>query len=133
MSLFGAFEISGSAMKTFRTWMDTIADNLANTRSTNQPGGEIFRSKVVIAEALGDGQQGVRVREVRSRDETSNFEYDPQHPFADPVSGLVEYPAIDVGREMTHLIAAQRGYQLNVATIQTARDAYQAALRLGRG
>lgn len=131
MSLFGAFDVSGTGMKTFRTWMDSIADNLTNSRSVSVNGGEVFKSRVVIAEAVEGG--GVRVREIAERDDTSNFEYDPTHPLADPTTGLVEYPGIDVGREMTHLIAAQRGYQANLTTIQTAREAYQAALRLGRG
>ena len=132
MGLFGAIDVSSSGLRTFRTWMDSIADNLANTRSTGGAGDDVFRSKVVIAEAVGEGQ-GVRVREIQARDEQSNFEYDPTHPNADPDTGLVEFPAVDMGREMTNLIAAQRGYQANLTTIQTAREAYQAALRLGRG
>ena len=30
MALFGAFDISQSGLKVYRTWMDTIADNLPN-------------------------------------------------------------------------------------------------------
>ena len=133
MALFGAFDISQSGLKVYRTWMDTIADNLTNTRSTGTPDGEVFQSKVVIASAAEDGQ-GAVVREIDTRnDELPNFEYDPTHPYADPETGLVKYAGIDMGREMTNLVAAQRGYQANLTTIQTAREAYQAALRLGRG
>lgn len=133
MGLFGAFDISGSGMKVYRTWMDSIADNLSNMRSTAPDGEQLFQSRVVIAQAAQDGQQGAQVREIRARDEAALFEYDPTHPYADPETGLVRYPGVDMGREMTHLIAAQRGYQANLTTIQTAREAYQAALRLGRG
>ena len=131
MSLFGAFDISASGMRTFRTWMDSIADNLTNTRSTARPDEEQFQAKVVIAEAKEGG--GVQVREIDQRDDAPNFEYDPTHPFADPATGLVKFASVDMGREMTHLVAAQRGYQASLQTVQYARDAYQAALRLGRG
>lgn len=133
MALFGAFDISQSGLKVYRTWMDSIADNITNNRSTAAPGEDVFQSKVVIASAAEDGQ-GAVVRSIDEReDELPNFEYDPTHPYADPVSGLVKYAGIDLGREMTNLVAAQRGYQANLTTIQTAREAYQAALRLGRG
>ena len=132
MSLFGAFDISASGMKTFRTWMDAIADNLTNSRSAAGPDEQQFQARVVIAEAAGDGQ-GVRVRQIAQRNDEANFEYDPTHPYADPQTGLVKYAAIDFGREMTHMVAAQRGYQASLQTIQYAREAYQAALRLGRG
>lgn len=133
MALFGAFDISQSGLKVYRTWMDTVADNITNNRSTAAPGQELFQSKVVIAAAAED-RQGAVVREIdRRADELPNFEYDPTHPYADPETGLVRYAGIDLGREMTNLIAAQRGYQANLTTIQTAREAYQAALRLGRG
>jgi flagellar basal-body rod protein FlgC len=34
---------------------------------------------------------------------------------------------------MTQLIMAQRGYQANLSSVDRAREAYQAALQLGRG
>jgi flagellar basal-body rod protein FlgC len=133
MGLFGAIDISTSGLKVFRTWMDSVAENLSNVRSTAPPGEQVFQSKVVVAQAAEDGRQGVFVREIQARDELPNFEFDPTHPYADPDTGLVRYAGVDMGREMTNLIAAQRGYQANLTTIQTAREAYQAALRLGRG
>jgi flagellar basal-body rod protein FlgC len=33
---------------------------------------------------------------------------------------------------MTQLIMAQRGYQANIAVVERARDAYTAAVNLGR-
>jgi len=37
-----------------------------------------------------------------------------------------------LSQEMTDMIIAQRGYQANLAVVQRATEAYQAALRLGR-
>ena len=58
--------------------------------------------------------------------------YEPDHPLAD-ANGYVRYPDIDLSSEMTQLIMAQRGYQANLSSVDRAREAYQAALQLGRG
>jgi flagellar basal-body rod protein FlgC len=41
-------------------------------------------------------------------------------------------PDIDMGDQMTQLLIAQRAYQVNISVIERARDAYTAALGLGR-
>jgi flagellar basal-body rod protein FlgC len=58
--------------------------------------------------------------------------YEPTHPLAD-ADGMVRYPDVDLSSEMTQLIMAQRGYQANLSSVDRAREAYQAALQLGRG
>ena len=57
--------------------------------------------------------------------------HDPDHPFADE-DGMVRLPDIDLSSQMTQLIQAQRGYQANLAVVDRARDAYLAALQIGR-
>jgi flagellar basal-body rod protein FlgC len=130
MALFDAMAASASGMTVMRTWLDSIADNLSNTQTVALPGEDPFRSKLVIASAREDGL-GVQVSAIRDRDETSSPKFDPEHPYADE-NGMVQYPGIDMGVEMTNMVAAQRAYQANVTALQSARDAYQAALRLGR-
>ena len=44
----------------------------------------------------------------------------------------MRYPDIDLGEQMTQLIMAQRGYQANLAVVERAATAYQAALQLGK-
>ncbi len=58
--------------------------------------------------------------------------YDPQHPLADE-EGLVRYPSVDMADQMTSLIIAQRAYEANAKTFETARDAYRRALTIGKG
>ncbi len=62
---------------------------------------------------------------------TGRLVYDPTNPLADK-KGYVRYPDIDLSSQMTQLIMAQRGYQANLAVIDRAKDAYTAALQLGR-
>ena len=46
--------------------------------------------------------------------------------------GMVRMPDIDMGEQMTQLMIAQRGYQMNLAVVDRAKDAYQQALSIGR-
>ena len=57
--------------------------------------------------------------------------YDPSHPLANE-EGMVRYPDIDMGDQMVSLMMAQRGYQANLAVVERATTAYQAALQLGK-
>ena len=56
---------------------------------------------------------------------------DPTNPLAD-AQGMVRYPDIDMGEQMTQLMVAQRGYQANLSVIDRVKDAYQQALSIGR-
>lgn len=138
MAMFGALQAAGSGLNLFRTWLEATADNVSNMQSINlTPGGEPFKSNLVIATsasaATGDGDaHGARVVRIVKKDETARPKYEPDNPMADPVTGEVKYPGIDMGEQMVNMVAAQRGYQVNVSMMQYARDAYQSALRLGR-
>jgi flagellar basal-body rod protein FlgC len=130
MGLFDAMAASGSGMTVMRAWLDATADNISNTQTVAEPGEDPFRTQLVIAVANEDGL-GVRLGEIVAKDETSQPKFDPEHPFADE-EGMVNYPGVDLGIEMTNMVVAQRAYQANVSALQAARDAYQSALRLGR-
>ena len=57
--------------------------------------------------------------------------YDPQNPLADK-QGMVRMPDIDLGSQMAQLIMAQRGYEANLAVVDRAKSAYEAAIQLGK-
>jgi flagellar basal-body rod protein FlgC len=138
MSLFSTFGTAGSALRVMRTWMDAVADNLANVNTVRRTDEEAFQARYVVAEAVDYGQAGQpgigggsRVAGVEFGDPVGRLVYDPQHPLADE-EGLVRYPSIDMGDQMTQLIIAQRSYQANLAVVDRARDAYLQALSIGR-
>lgn len=138
MAMFGALQAAGSGLNVFRTWIEATSNNVANLQSVNlTPGGEPFKTELVIATSAssysGDSNaHGARVVDVVKRDEIGRPKYEPEHPLADPVTGEVTYPGVDMGEQMVNMVVAQRGYQANVTIMQYARDAYQSALRLGR-
>jgi flagellar basal-body rod protein FlgC len=136
VGLFGAIQTSGNGMTVFRTWLDAVADNIANIDTVRSTDEEAFRARYIEAEAVGysnDGiGQGSRVSAVRFGDAEGRIVSDPDHPLADE-QGLVRMPDIDLGDQMTQLISAQRGYQANLAVVERARDAYTQAIGIGRG
>ncbi|RFU22876.1 flagellar basal body rod protein FlgC [Geodermatophilus marinus] len=134
MTVFDNLGIAGSGLRAHRKWLDAVSDNIANINTVNPAGEEAFRERFVVAQAVdyGSGEGGVRVARTEFGDGEGRMVYQPEHPLAD-AEGYVRYPDIDLADQMTGLMMAQRGYQASIASIERATDAYQAALRLGKG
>ncbi len=133
MSLFSVFGIAGSGVTVHRKWLDAVADNLANVNTVRSTNEEAFRARYVLAQAVdyGNGTGGVAVAGTALGNAEGRIVYDPQHPLADE-NGNVRLPDIDLAAQMTQLIVAQRGYQASLAVVDRARDAYSAAIQIGR-
>ena len=133
--MFDALGISGSGLLVHRKWMDAVSDNMANLNTVNPYDQAPFKERLVVAQAVdyGSGTGGVRVARVEfGGDPEGRIVYEPDHPLANE-EGYVRYPDIDMGDQMVSLMMAQRGYQANLAVVERATNAYQAALRLGKG
>ena len=132
--MFDSLDISGSGLSVHRRWMDAVSDNIANINTVSSTDGEAFKERMVVAQAVdyGSGEGGVRVARAEFGSGEGRLVYEPDHPLADE-EGNVRYPDIDLGDQMTQLIMAQRGYQANLASLERATTAYQAALQLGKG
>jgi flagellar basal-body rod protein FlgC len=134
MAVFDTLGIAGSSLLVHRKWMDAVSDNMANVNTVNPYDAEPFRERLIVAQAVryGDGDGGVRVARAEfGGDPEGRVVYDPSHPLANE-EGMVRYPDIDMGDQMVALMMAQRGYQANLAVVERATNAYQAALQLGR-
>jgi len=136
--LFPTFHTAGSGLGVFRTWMDAVSDNMANLNTVRPTSESAFQARFVVANAIGTGQEaltggaaGAQVTGISFGDANGRLMHDPTNPLAD-ADGMVRYPDIDMGDQMTQLMIAQRGYQANLAVIDRARDAYQQALSIGR-
>jgi flagellar basal-body rod protein FlgC len=130
MSLFNAIGIAGTGVTVYRKWLDAISDNIANMNDASATDGEAFRARYVVAQQASDGQ-GVQVGGIALGGGEGRVVYEPDNPLADK-DGNVRYPDIDLSSQMGQLIMAQRGYQANLAVVDRAREAYQAAVQLGR-
>lgn len=125
-----AIGIAGTALTVHRKWLDAVSDNLANVNTATATSGEAFRARYIVAQASGD-QQGVFVSGAEFGSAEGRIVHEPNHPLAD-AEGNVRYPDIDMAEQMGALIMAQRGYQVNAAVVDRAKETYQAALQIGR-
>ena len=135
MAVFDTLGISGSGLLVHRKWLDAVSDNMSNINTVNPYDAEPFRERLIVAQAVdyGSGTGGVRVARAEfGGDPEGRVVYDPSHPLANE-EGMVRYPDIDMGDQMVSLMMAQRGYQANLAVVERATTAYQAALQLGKG
>ena len=136
--LFPTFQTASSGLGVFRTWMDAVSDNMANLNTVRPTSEAAFQARFVVATAVGNGQAamtggpaGAQVTGISLGDANGRLVHDPTNPMAD-ADGMVRYPDVDMGDQMTQLMIAQRGYQANLSVIDRARDAYQQALSIGR-
>jgi flagellar basal-body rod protein FlgC len=133
---FGAIGIAGTGLTVYRKWLDAVSDNLANMNDASPTSGQAFQARYVLAQAVTDRStgegQGVQVAQtVLSGNTEGRVVYEPDNPLADE-QGYVRYPDIDLASQMGQMMMAQRGYQANLAVVDRAKDAYEAALQLGR-
>lgn len=63
--------------------------------------------------------------------ESDNFryEYDPSHPDADE-NGMVRYPDIDLVKEMTQMVSANRLYEANLSAIEAEKEIIKKSLQI---
>jgi flagellar basal-body rod protein FlgC len=132
MTIFGTLGTSGSGMRVYRMWLDAVSDNIANMNDVKPSGQSAFQARYVVAQDAGNQLgDGARVSGIELGDPNGRLVYQPDHPYADP-DGLVRYPDVDLGEQMTQLLMAQRGYQANLAAFDRVREAYSQALTIGR-
>ena len=132
--MFDSLNISGSGLLAHRKWLDAVSDNISNINTVTSTDEAAFQERLVVAQAVdyGSGEGGVRVAGAELGSAEGRLVHQPDHPLAD-ADGYVRYPDIDLGEQMTNLLMAQRGYQANLAVVERATNAYQAALQLGKG
>ena len=139
LSIFG---VASTGVNFYRSSLDAIAHNVANLNTVRARDELAVQRQVVVGSAnespasgiVGAGGvvgSGVSFRVAHGSSTEGRLVHDPEHVLADE-TGYVRHPDIDLSQEMTDMIIAQRGYQANLAVVQRATEAYQAALRLGR-
>jgi flagellar basal-body rod protein FlgC len=134
MGTFAAIGIAGSALGTYRKWLDAVSDNLANINTVRSTNETAFQARYIVAQAndsQGGNSGGVHVSGAAYGSAEGRVVYEPNNPLAD-AEGNVRYPDIDMASQMTQLIMAQRGYQANAAVVDRAKELYTTALQIGR-
>jgi len=144
MNLFGAMEVSGSALEAERIRAEVVAANMANAETTRTADGGPYRRQHVVFTATAPQQTfagqflrqsgasdpplgGVRVSAVVADTGSPLRRYDPGHPDADS-DGYVSYPDINPLTEMVDLMGATRAYGLNSSAVQAEKGMLSTSL-----
>ena len=130
MGAFDLLRIANTSLGMHQTWLDALANNIANVNTMRRTDESAFQAQLVNARAKTDG--GVEVESIELGDAEGRMTYQPDHPLADE-NGYVRAPDIDMGSQMSQLIMAQRGFQASVQVTKDAQETYQSALSIGRG
>lgn len=135
MSLFGIFDIAGSAMSAQTVRLNTTASNLANADNLSGSEAEAYRARHPVfsafRDALDSSTAGVKVDGIVESQAPVLREYQPNNPLAD-ADGYVYRPNVDVVAEMADMISASRSYQNNVEVVNTSKQLMLNVLRLGQ-
>ena len=134
MSVFGVFNISGSALSAQAMRLNAVASNLANADSATGADGKPYRAKQVVFEATsvdGNASQGVRVKQVVEDASPGRKVYDPNSAQADE-QGYVTMSNVSVVDEMVNMISASRSYQTNAEVMNTAKQLLLKTLTIGQ-
>jgi flagellar basal-body rod protein FlgC len=125
---FDALSMADSALGAHQTWLDALADNIANVNTYEPMTSSAFQAQYPIFQARPGG--GVEVSGIATSDATGTVVSDPDSPLADK-DGYVRAPDIDMASQMSQLIMAQRGYEASVQVTKTAQDTYDSAIQIG--
>jgi flagellar basal-body rod protein FlgC len=132
--MYGALDISTSALVAQRTRLNVIAANIANQRSILNESGEYdpYRRRFAVF-APGDPAResagGVHVAAINIDGGPLRPVWEPGSPYAD-AGGYVRYPNVDPVVEQMNAMEAQRAYEANITAIEATKSMFSVALQL---
>jgi flagellar basal-body rod protein FlgC len=126
---YDPIDIAISGLKAQDRNIKLISSNVANAQSTDGGNGQPYRRVEAVFKTDGDGIGGVTIDEVVA--DMSQFPkvLNPGHPDAD-AQGYVSMPNVSVPMEMSHLSAAARTYQANLAILKRYQQMVESTLEL---
>ena len=124
-SLSAIGRTAASAMRAQSERLRLVAENVANSETTaSTPGGEPYRRKVPVFEALVDESTGanmVAVAEVIEDQSPFRLEHDPSHPAAND-EGYVQKSNVNPLTELANMREASRSYEASLNILMAGRE-----------
>jgi flagellar basal-body rod protein FlgC len=151
--LFRSSRIAASGLKSSRTWMNMISNNISNMHTLDSGRlsrdgnyipyarqlplfAKVLSEKFRKNQANGDVINGVHVKDVIELEGDVKKVYDPAHPAArkpgSADAGYVYYPNISVAQEMADLRIASAAYEANLSVIAVSGKMNQQALSIAK-
>ena len=104
----------------FGQMLSSAQNNLQGTSGKHLTGSDAYRATSNLD--LGPETEVVETERTR-------MEYDPTHPDAD-AAGYVHYPDINVVEEMARMVSANRLYEANLSSVQSAKEMIKRTLEI---
>ena len=144
--MFGALNISSTALTAQRLRMDVISQNIANVNTTRTSEGGAYRRRQVIFQEIPEQSfnrifqntlrrpvlgAGVRVSDIAIDMRPGERVYDPAHPDAG-ADGYLSMPNVNITEEMVNMISASRSYEANVTAINSSKSMIAKTMEISR-
>ena len=145
------FQTAASGLEVQKKRLEAAAQNIANSRVSSTPGSigyqiksvsskgpedtdflNVFQNQLEGSESIIDGSDSANNLGPTSEIvETAKYryEYDPSHPDADE-NGMVQYPDVDMVREMASMVSANRLYEANLSVIEAAKQIMKRSMEI---
>ena len=132
--MYGALDISTSALVAQRTRLNVISANVASQKAILNADGEYepYRRRYVVF-AVGDpargSREGVHVQSIEIDPSPLRPVLEPGSPYADK-DGYVYYPNVDPIIETMNAMEATRAYEANITAIEATKSMMSVALQI---
>ncbi len=131
--MYGALDISTSALVAHRTNLDVIAGNIAMKDVVRDEAGNSrpYQRRVALYAPKQSG--GVEIAAVVGDPTPFPLKWAPNHPNAiqeGKNKGYLRVSNVDVHTEMVNAMAVARAYEANITVMETAKSMAAATLRL---
>ena len=137
--MYGALDISTSALTAYRTQLDLIAGNIAQKDAVRFENGEAvpFRRRVALFApgnpSNGGEAPGVHVDRIVEDPAAFGLRWEPDHVHAirsGPEAGYVRLSNVDYHTEMVNAMTAARAYEANITVMEMAKSMAARTLQL---
>ena len=131
------FDIAARGMSSQMVRLNTVASNLANSRTVASSDAEAYKAiKAVFKTVYADdvqrtGVSSVDVYEIVEVDRPAEKSFQPGHPKADK-DGFIYTAAVNVEEEMVEMLEASRQYENNVEMVSTLRGLMMRTINIGK-
>ena len=131
------FDIASRGMSSQMVRLNTVASNLANSRTVASSDAEAYKAiKAVFKTVYADdvqrtGVSSVDVDEIVEVDRPAEKSFQPGHPKADK-NGFIYTAAVNVEEEMVEMLEASRQYENNVEMVSTLRGLMMRTINIGK-
>ena len=131
------FDIAARGMSSQMVRLNTVASNLANSRTVASSDAEAYKAiKAVFKTVYADdvqrtGVSSVDVDEIVEVDRPAEKSFQPGHPKADK-DGFIYTAAVNVEEETVEMLEASRQCENNVEMVSTLRGLMMRTINMGK-